>query len=298
MASQIDSTMTSVSELLESFDLNEIQSIVEAQIVNPRFDMLGDSSVDQFTPIVNAFTEAINRATDEDDIKLLSSRLQNVCELFLEAIQDRYAICLEDGKRESEDTDMVEIVTNLYTVFVLNNLMIVEDVLYAYIVKNRENIITTFEDGKNRKDASSSAKRRYYNIDDAVIMAQIYDIGAWILENMSVDEFFEYSEQDEEHLAYIHDMYEKGYFTGLTEGDPPVESDFVDRLADRYKSDVTYKGTLCTNLLERLSSVFPHEGEVPSDPQSEIKAFTKTEEEIQEAANQAAALQAENSPTE
>ena len=293
MASQIDPTMTSVSDLLESFDLEEIQSIVEAQIVNPRYDMLGDSSVDQFTPIVNAFTAAINAAGDDDDVKVLSERLTSTCHIFLDAIQERYAICLDDEKREAEDTDIVEVVSNLYNVFVLNNLLHVEDVLYAYIVKNRESIIATFEDAKAKKDASSAAKRRHYSDDDAVILAQIHDIGAWVLENMNVDDFFEYSDLEEEHLKYIYDMYEAGYFTGLTEGDPPVVSDFVDRLAYRYKSDITFKGTLCTNLLERLGRVFPRDGEVPSDPQAEIRAFTKTEEEIKAEKEAAEKLESE-----
>lgn len=274
MASVIDSSMVgNLDELVESFSIQEIKSIVDSQITNPEFDVLGDTAVDQFTPIIIAFGRAIDTEDDPDNARLLEDRLTEVCRLFTNAIEDRYAIALADQIKDSDNPDLIDTTEALYYVFVLHHMMHVEQVLTNYILINKQRIIDTFTDSISKKDASTFSKGRRYNTGDAIILSKIYDVGSWILDNLSADEFFQLADHEEEHVAMIMEMYDHGDLTGVSEGDPPVEVDFVDRISQIYKSNISYQGILCNNLIQRLSKVFvPAEDSLSAT--DEIRAVT------------------------
>ena len=253
---QTDNANLELSEILDTFDTNEISLIVDSQILDPKFDMLGDASVDQFSPLKNRYEGIIEINENPDILEEVQARFLSICDIFLDALEKKFSIKVSDEWKESHRNDIPEITEALYNTFVLNFITNMEDILFNYIMKNKMDIFRAFEDDRNKKDASTIAKKKNFNIEDAVILADIYDICAWILDNLTVDSWFEYSDLEEVDMALIHSMYESTDLMDSEEGDPPVSVTFVDRLTEIFKKDTSVKGVLCFNLINRLTTEF------------------------------------------
>lgn len=253
---QTDNANLELSEILDTFDTNEISLIVDSQILDPKFDMLGDASVDQFSPLKNRYEGIIEINENPDILEEVQARFLSICGIFLDALEKKFSIKVSDEWKESHRNDIPEITEALYNTFVLNFITNMEDILFNYIMKNKMDIFRAFEDDRNKKDASTIAKKKNFNIEDAVILADIYDICAWILDNLTVDSWFEYSDLEEVDMALIHSMYESTDLMDSEEGDPPVSVTFVDKLTEIFKKDTSVKGVLCFNLINRLTTEF------------------------------------------
>ena len=253
---QTDNANLELSEILDTFDTNEISLIVDSQILDPKFDMLGDASVDQFSPLKNRYEGIIEINENPDILEEVQARFLSICDIFLDALEKKFSIKVSDEWKESHRNDIPEITEALYNTFVLNFITNMEDILFNYIMKNKMDIFRAFEDDRNKKDASTIAKKKNFNIEDAVILADIYDICAWILDNLTVDSWFEYSDLEEVDMALIHSMYESTDLMDSEEGDPPVSVTFVDKLTEIFKKDTSVKGVLCFNLINRLTTEF------------------------------------------
>ena len=253
---QTDNANLELSEILDTFDTNEISLIVDSQILDPKFDMLGDASVDQFSPLKNRYEGIIEINENPDILEDVQARFLSICGIFLDALEKKFSIKVSDEWKESHRNDIPEITEALYNTFVLNFITNMEDILFNYIMKNKMDIFRAFEDDRNKKDASTIAKKKNFNIEDAVILADIYDICAWILDNLTVDSWFEYSDLEEVDMALIHSMYESTDLMDSEEGDPPVSVTFVDKLTEIFKKDTSVKGVLCFNLINRLTTEF------------------------------------------
>lgn len=270
---QTDNANLEVSEIMDTFNIEEISLIVESQISDPKFDMLGDSSVDQFSPLKNRYEGIISENEDPDILLEVQDRFLAICDIFLDAIQKKFAIVLSDEWKETHRNDIPDITEALYNVFVINFITYIEDVLFNYIVKNKMTIFHAFEDDRNKKDASTIAKKKNFNIEDAVILADIYDICAWILDNLTVDQWFEYTDLEEVNMALIHSLYESTDLMDSEEGDPPIAVTFVDQFTTIFKKDTSVKGVLCFNLLNRLMKEFSVPG---SDNNSKKELISST----------------------
>lgn len=270
---QTDNANLEVSEIMDTFNIEEISLIVESQISDPKFDMLGDSSVDQFSPLKNRYEGIIAENEDPDILLEVQDRFLSICGIFLDAIEKKFAIALSDEWKETHRNDIPDVTEALYNVFVINFITYIEDVLFKYIVKNKMTIFHVFEDDRNKKDASTIAKKKNFNIEDAVILADIYDICAWILDNLTVDQWFEYTDLEEVNMALIHSLYESTDLMDSEEGDPPITVTFVDRFTTIFKKDTSVKGVLCFNLLNRLMTEFSVPG---SDNNSKKELITST----------------------
>lgn len=270
---QTDNANLEVSEIMDTFNIEEISLIVESQISDPKFDMLGDSSVDQFSPLKNRYEGIISENEDPDILLEVQDRFLAICDIFLDAIQKKFAIVLSDEWKETHRNDIPDVTEALYNVFVINFITYIEDVLFNYIVKNKMTIFHAFEDDRNKKDASTIAKKKNFNIEDAVILADIYDICAWILDNLTVDQWFEYTDLEEVNMALIHSLYESTDLMDSEEGDPPIAVTFVDQFTAIFKKDTSVKGVLCFNLLNRLMKEFSVPG---SDNNSKKELISST----------------------
>lgn len=253
---QTDNANLELSEILDTFDTNEISLIVDSQILDPKFDMLGDASVDQFSPLKNRYEGIIEVNENPEILEEVQARFLSICDIFLDDLERKFSVKISDEWKENHRNDIPDVTEALYNTFVLNFITNMEDVLFKYILKNRMEIFRVFEDDRNKKDASTIAKKKNFNIEDAVILADIYDICAWILDNLTVDSWFEYSDLDEVDMALIHSMYESTDLMDSEEGDPPVSVTFVDRLTEIFKKDTSVKGVLCFNLINRLVDEF------------------------------------------
>lgn len=253
---QTDNANLELSEILDTFDTNEISLIVDSQILDPKFDMMGDASVDQFSPLKNRYEGIIEVNENPDVLEEVQVRFLSICDIFLDALERKFSIKVSDEWKENHRNDIPEVTGAIYNTFVLNFITNMEDVLFKYILKNKMEIFHVFEDDRNKKDASTIAKKKNFNIEDAVILADIYDICAWILDNLTVDSWFEYSDLEEVDMALIHSMYESTDLMDSEEGDPPVSVTFVDKLTEIFKKDTSVKGVLCFNLINRLVDEF------------------------------------------
>lgn len=285
---QTDNANLEVSEIMDTFNIEEISLIVDSQIINPKFDMIGDSSVDQFSPLKNRYDGIVEANEDPDILLEVQDRFLSICGVFLDAIEGKFAIKLSDDWMENHRNDVPDVTEALYNTFVLNFITNIEDVLFSYIMKNKMQIYQAFEDDRNKKDASTIAKKKNFNIEDAVILADIYDICAWILDNLTVDQWFEYTDLEEVDMARIHSLYESADLMDSEEGDPPIAVSFVDQISTIFKKDTSVKGVLCFNLLKRLMEEFSVPGSENANKKdlisntanpSEFQVFGDDEEE-------------------
>lgn len=285
---QTDNANLEVSEIMDTFNIEEISLIVDSQIINPKFDMIGDSSVDQFSPLKNRYDGIVEANEDPDILLEVQERFLSICGVFLDAIEGKFAIKLSDDWMETHRNDIPDVTEALYNTFVLNFITNIEDVLFSYIMKNKMQIYQVFEDDRNKKDASTIAKKKNFNIEDAVILADIYDICAWILDNLTVDQWFEYADLEEVDMARIHSLYESADLMDSEEGDPPIAVSFVDQISTIFKKDTSVKGVLCFNLLKRLMEEFSVPGSENANKKdlisntsnpSEFQVFGDDEEE-------------------
>lgn len=253
---QTDNANLEVSEIMDTFNIEEVSIIVDSQILDPRFDMVGDSSVDQFSPLRHRFEGIVEENEDPDILMEVQERFLSICGIFLDAIEKKFSIKVSDTWKETHRNDIPDITEALYNTFVLNFLTNIEDVLFRYIIKNKMSIYQVFEDDRNKKDASTIAKKKVFNIEDAVILADIYDICAWILDNMTVEKWFEYSELDEVDMALIHSMYESTDLMDSEVDDDSSAINFVEQITTIFKKDTSVKGVLCFKLTNRLVEEF------------------------------------------
>lgn len=253
-----DNSIAEISEILDTFNLDEITTIIEDQVFNEDIDLTGSGVVDQFTPIQRYYQGIINENENDEILKETQTRFINICIVFLKAIEKKYAIAVDDQWIQSNFVDLPNVTAALYGFFVVNHASNVEEALYGYIVSHINDLYNVFEGQKAKKDAATLNNKKSFSVEYAVILANLYDVCAYIYDNCFTyaDDFFKCMNQDYIYLGVIRDMYEKGQITGISEENPDTgcdhEVDFTDRLGEIFKRNVTYKGIICYNIGDRL----------------------------------------------
>ena len=249
-----DQGQLEVSEILSSFDLNEIQSFVDDQI-------LGDENVsaptqdttDHFHPLYLDFQNILSHTDDEDVIRVVNQRFDAICDIFLKAIEKKYCIGVSDDWRSDHPNDLGALTLALYSFFVLDHQDNLEEMLYNYILDKKDKLYSDFESLRQKKDASTIINRKAYSAEMAIIFANIYDVCTYILDHLTPMDFFEYIEQEYIPLQIIKTMYENGDLGGVYGDEYPIDGrDFTDCIAENFRENTGYKAAICFNVVNRL----------------------------------------------
>lgn len=246
-----------LSEVLDSFDLSDIEDIVRSQIYTDPVNLMGDSTFDQFGPIYAEYQKIVDQNENPDILSEIQSRFVNICKVFLKAIEDRFSISLNEDWADNHLNDLPAVTNALYQFFVLHHSANVEEALYGYIVAHIHDLYQIFESNRSKKDSATLTFKKKYKLEYAVIMANIGDVCSYIFSNgfYYPDNFFSVMNQDYIPLALIREMYQKNLITGVGKEDDDgdeYEETFIERIEETFNTNYTYKGVICYNLTNKL----------------------------------------------
>lgn len=231
-------TIEDVSEILDTFNLEEISSLIEKQL--DLSENLSVTMTDYFKPLYYHFQQIMNDESTDDELKDSAvGQFHEVCKLFIRIISNKFDLSLNDEWMYNHEGDLPGIANALYCFFVKDLSSNIQEVCMNYIAENKKSIFDIFEDRKNKKDSLTLYQKRNYTIEMAVILANIYDVTTWILSAISEEQYIKYLNQDYIPLRVIYPMLEQDIISG----------DFVDVISEIYTDNLNLRADVCYQIL-------------------------------------------------
>lgn len=217
-----------VSDILETFNIAEISLLIRDQI-NGDEDNFINNRTDHFMPLYYKYAMLTKYDLEEDIVNEAEHRFFSICEVFIEEICKKFKLQLDPEWMALKNSELPAITIALYTFFILDFTQNVYEVILNYIMKNHELVYKTFEDLKNKKDASTLSNKKNLSPEMTIIISNIYDIMKWILLNIDEGDFLDYLENDYIPIQLIKPLFVEGVLTG----------EFVDTISDMMNDNVT-----------------------------------------------------------
>lgn len=236
-----------MSELLDSFNLEEISKLLNSQLQITETDMT-IQSVDHFKPLYYKYLSIVNTEENSSDIKEeAKTRFMDICNIFLSMICKKFDLGIDETWKDEHYEDLPGFTMALYSFFVLDLTNNIHEVCINYIKNNKNYIYEAFEERKNKKDASTLVSKKIMTPEMAVIAANIYDVTTWILSQLSEEQFIMNMNQDYCPLKLISQLLEDGIMSG----------DFMTEINDLYASDISIKSDVCLKIINILKTLDP-----------------------------------------
>lgn len=233
--------ISEVSEILDTFDLEEITNLLQSQVNSDEDD--GILGVDHFKPLYYKYQSIVNTNENSDEVKdTAKQRFMDICTIFLSIISKKYNISIDSNWVDDNYNNIPGLAMALYSFFVLDIESNIYDVCLNYIKKNQEFIYESFEDRKNKKDAATLVNKKLMSPEKAIIVSNIYDITSWILSQLSEEDFIKYLNEEYLPLKLISGMIEEGLING----------EFMTEINDIYSSNIGLKSSVCFRLISYL----------------------------------------------
>lgn len=249
-------SIAEASEILDTFDEEEIRSLVESQIFNEKVELIDGAIVDQFGPIYDKYKGLLEENENPDILLDSQERFLNICRIFLKVIERRYAVQVDDVWFDNNRNDVPSLTQALYAFFVIHHASNVEEALYNYIIGHIDELYTVFEDQKAKKDASTISNKKIFTADYAIILSNIYDVCSYVFDSCfkTYDDFFNCINPDDIYKCVLQDFFKKNILYGVSEEVDEImhEVIFLDRLKEMMDDNVTYKGIICFKVAERI----------------------------------------------
>lgn len=228
-----DDILIEVSDILQTFNIAEVSLIIKEQINGD--DEFINYAVNHFRPLYFNYAKITKYDIDEETKQEAEDKFFPICEVFIEEISSKFGIEIDrQWLSISYNTHVPALTLALYSVFVLDLVNNVYDVVKNYIERNARLVYETFEDMKNKKDASTLVNKKNFSPEMTVIISNIYDITKWIFMNINEDDFFEYSDKDQIPLKLLKPLFEEGYLGG----------DFVGVISEMLEKNVTFNSLM------------------------------------------------------
>ena len=253
-----ENTFIEVSDILDSFDIDEIRGIINDQI-NNHFDddVYTEKMHDYLKPLYYNYARLSKYSLDEDTKEKAESKFYAICIAFLQAILGKFNIDLDKEWVSDHYSDLPAITIAFYTFFVLDFESNVYEVLVNYINANSELVAKTFEGLKIKKDASTLSNKKNLSPQMALIISNIYDISEWIFGQLDESDYFKYIDNSYVPLQLIKALYENEYLTG----------EFADVILQILHINIPLKSKICFDFIYQVKN-----GEIKDE-------FTKEPEE-------------------
>ena len=236
-----------VSEILDTFNLREISELLDRQIELTNDDIM--LRTDYFKPLYYRYRSIVD--TDDNPIEIkeeATNRFHAVCLLFIRLICDRFALDIDTDWIKEHIDQAPGVVTALYSFFIkdLNENML--EVIIRYVEQHEEQLYEIFEDRKNKKDAATLVKKRKFSLEKAVILANIYDVSKWILQQMGEEQFIHYLNPDYVALKVVYGLIDEGLLGGH----------FMDTINEVYSEQIGLRGEICLKTLLHFEAAAPN----------------------------------------
>lgn len=228
-------SLSTVSDILDSFDVEEISKLLEEQIME-RENYAG-TMVDQYQPLYYNYTKLI-KSEDAEDEELLEGKNKffQICYVILGLLRRKFNIELDSEWVADNLSELPAITLALYSFFIMDLYSNTFEVIKNYISKNYKELAMQFKDIARSQmsdagmDITPEAK---------IIMANIYDISTFILSNLSSDNVTKYLDKGYIPMIVIDQLIKKGVING----------DFVLAIANIFNSNISFKSQIGFDLI-------------------------------------------------
>lgn len=253
----VDRTILDASEILDSFDLNDIFSLISEQIpVSYEENMYTADMADYFRPLYKEFTRLMQDSVTEEIKTEVSNRFTKICCRYVERICERYKLSFSDEWLDDNIHRLPAATAALYSFFVLDFKNTLAEALLKYINQHRDQISDVFKNAYTKKDSSTLTNKKL--IPDeymAMVASNIFNITMWITTNMEEEEFLELVSD-----GYIAGLAVKKFFEeGVLSGE------LMDTIAEIYTTDITLRSdigfTLICNIRDRYKQIKTEDNE-------------------------------------
>ena len=237
------SVVYEVSDILDMFNLEEIARLLNQQINIDGVSELSDSPVDHFKPLYYKYKKILDSEGNSDEIRRTAEiKFTNICNIFLAMICRKYNLSIDLEWKDDHSQDLPGFTMALYSFFVLDLKSNIYNVCFNFINRNKNDIYSTFEDRKNKKDAMTLVNKKILTPEMAVIVSNIYDVTTWIMNQLTEEQFVLYLDQDYLPLKLIKGLLEDGIMSG----------DFMEELNNIYCTNFSVKSDVCFNLISNM----------------------------------------------
>lgn len=225
------------SEILQSFNIEEISQLVKDQMKNLFTDMNG-IPVDYLKPIYYNYQQMKDMDMTEDLRKDLNEDYISTIKVFIQEIENAFAFKINEDYIENNVVDLPSFTLVLYSFFVLEIAKNIEDALHRAIKMDAENLYNLFEDRKNKKDGSTAIYAKCGDPKMALLMANIYDVSVQVMSEMTEEEFLNYLPEGYLPGDVVRKMYEEGKLMG----------DFMEVIRQNFIKSSFLRSTICFNI--------------------------------------------------
>jgi len=233
----------SVADILDTFNLDEITTLLHSQIAGNNEEIRSTHPVDHFKPLYYKYRCIIDTEENSGEIiEETKKRFEEICNIMIDLITKKFHLIVDEEWKEDNVDTLPGLVMALYSFFVLDLPSNLQEVCLNYIRKHEKDIYEMFEYKKNKKDASTMVNKRFMTPEMVVISSNIYDITTWILSTLSEESFISYINSDYAPLNVISTLLEDGKMTG----------EFMTEINDMYATNVDLKCNVCFELLALL----------------------------------------------
>lgn len=238
-----EQSVIEVSDILDSFDMDEISNLIKSQInTDSEDDTSTDILTDLFQPLYAKYRAYMDMEIPNDIKEQADDRFTSICDLFLDAIENKFGVTLEEDWKDGHKADLPGVTTALYSLFVTDFYGNLYEIFVNYIVRNIKLINEVFDAMKVKKDAASNTYRKDFHPEVALVASNIFDITIWILEQIDEEDFFEYIDE-----AYIPSMIVQRYYN-----DGIINGDFMGLVNDIYTKSSSLQSKICLDIISNL----------------------------------------------
>lgn len=238
-----DNEYLDLSDVIETLSVEENMRVLDNQLQSLHDDVC-EVMIDNFKILYQRYTSVINSTgmQDPDTVDQVKTAFFQICDNYIDHIADEFGMTVDDCYLDLHYGDLPSIALQFYLFFVLDLRSNLYNVLLTYISSHTKELASMLEQMKPRKDSITEVNRRMEDQEVAIIASNIYDVVDWIMENLDVEEFFEYMERDYIALAPMERMIENGNLNG----------DFTSVMGTILKENLQMKGRICFDIICKL----------------------------------------------
>ena len=237
-------------EVLDMFDTSEVRDLINEQIpIENNNDTFLNITQNYFAPIYKQYKDALSNAV-EDMIPEINRRFYEICNIYITRICKKFDLELDNGWISDNINQVPAITMVLYSFFYLDFKNNLKEMLLNYILKNKSSLYKAFEGCKGRKDATSIMYKRS-TIDDkmSLLLANIYNVNKYILNQIETDDYLELLGENECSCRVVSNLMKHSVLTG----------DFINTIREIYESNIPLKSNIGFEIVEDIINIHKEE---------------------------------------
>lgn len=244
----MEENLLQISDIYNTFDLEEIKRILENQILSEESEYNNDRPNDYYKPLYVYYCNIFNDNTIDEDVKRnITERFYEVCKLFIDILSKKYEFIIDNDWIEENICNLKPISLALYSFFIIDYKAIVTQIILNYINKHYKDIYSMFDSLRSKKDASTLTNKKKLPMEFSVIVSNIHIISEWILDIIEDnEELFEYIDRDYIFYPIIKKMIDEGYIRGR----------IYYNFSKVFKKSLTLKGEIALDVISLINRKF------------------------------------------